>query len=657
MIPGFFAGGAMGGGTPSVPAYFFSSDPMTSPGWEVVSGPSGFYESGADKTYIAWQFVGLAGYKGVHVAAYDHGTNTWSERVTAGNFLLVDDDHGHPALVRDASGYIHCFFGSHNNTQKYSVSNNPDDITSWTARPDISTALTYPKPVLVGSTLYLFVRDSAVAGNLKLAMSTMTPAAGVGTFSALTQLVDFGAGSRVYTTEAHAIGTDIHFCCMYANSADTMRENVYYYVLDTTTGDISNFDGSTTITAGSRPVTLAQSNANFKIFDHGSNDGDVPSLQFDSSGNAHVMFADGLTPTYDLKHMMLSGGSWSSPVTIATIADSAGASGYVASYCLVPGASGKMEAWYNVSGDKIRRVRSAAGTWASAATISVSGTYDFMGGAAIKDAHPDFRAVYSEWSGSALDSGAANLGIFGYGDGGPINTPIDMSAVDPAGWSNVVLLLNTYARNGSTAVIDDSKSSLRVSFSGNTQVSTAQTPFAGQASISMDGTADFINVINNSAYSVAGTSDFSMDLWVRLNETGRVQMYMAKRPASGSTEFSLYQTATNQVGFLMWGAGNVNVLNLTGTTALTTGVWYYVECNRISSVTYLLYGAAGGTALLEASGTQSAAPVTSAQALIIGRDPSNSARDFNGWIYQPRFTRAGRHSSAFTVPTTPAPRR
>lgn len=651
MIPGFFAA-RHDVAPPAAPSAFFASDPMLGTGWQTVSYPSGFYEPVADKTYIAWQFVGLAGYKGIHVAAYDHATSTWGERYTAGNFLLANDDHGHPALVRDADGYIHCFYGSHNNGQKYSVTNNPDDISSWTMYPAISTALTYPKPVLVGSAIYLFARDSTSPSNLKLVLSTMTPTAGVGTFSALTTLIDFGADSRVYTTEPHLIGTDIHFASMHTTAADPARRHIYYMVLDTTTGSVSNYDGSVTVTSGSLPISLATANSSFRIFDHGANDGDVPSLQFDTSGNAHVIFADGTTPTYDLKHMMLSGGVWSSPVTIATLTDLSAPSGYVDTYSLTPGASGKMEAWYNVSGNKTRRVRSAAGTWAAAETIKTKASLDFVESASIKNADPSFRTLFSEHAGSSTDSGAALLNLYGYGDGGPINTPIDMSAVDPAGWSNVVLLLNGYARNGTAAIIDDSKSSIRVTPSGNTQISTAQTPFAGQASIRMDGTGDYITALDNAAYSVSGTSDFSIDFWVRLNETGRLQMWMAKRPASGSTEFSLYMTAANQVGFLMWGAGNALVLNLTGSTAMTTGAWYYVEVSRISSVTRVFLN---GT--LQASGTQSAAPVTSAQPLLIGRDPTNSARDFNGWMADIRFTRAGRNASAYTAPTTPAPRR
>lgn len=650
---GFYAAGAMGSSiTPAVPMPFFISDPMLSTGWETVSFPSGFYNASQDKTYVAWQFVGLGGYKGVRAAAFDHSSGAWSSRHTVGNFLLANDDHGHPAMVRDADGYIHCFYGSHNNPQKYSVTNSPDDVSTWTQRPDVGTALTYPKPVLVGSTIYLFVRNSADSNELKLALSTMTPASGVGTFGALKNLVAFGAITRVYTTETHAIGTDIHFCCMYTSLADTERRGVYYFIYDTTTGAIRNYDGSVSVSSGSQPISKATADSSFRIFDHGVNDGDVPSLQFDSAGNAHVIFAFGTTPTYDLMHMMLSGGSWSSPVSIATLTDISPSSGYVGIYCLVPGAGGRMEAWYNVNGDKVRRVRSSGGTWAPAETIATAGAYDFVQCASVLGADPALRTLFSENLGSVTDASAVPLGLYAYGDSGPANTPIDMTPIDPSGFGNVSMLLNCYGRNGAVSVIDDSKNSVRMALAGNAQISTAQTPFVGGASLRLDGAGDYITALDNAAYSVAGTGDFAMDLWFRMNETGRVQVLFAKRQASaGSSEYTFYITAANQIGFLMWGASNAVAINLTGTTVISTGVWRYAEAGRVSGTTYLFLD--GG---LEASGVQSIAPVTSAQALLIGRDPSNSARDFNGWIAEPRFTRAGRHSSGYSVPTTWHPR-
>ncbi|MUV13600.1 BNR-4 repeat-containing protein [Noviluteimonas gilva] len=648
MLLGMFAPRDLG---PDPPIPFYSSDLMLTPGWEPVSGPGGFYESGANKTYVAWQFVGTNGFKGVHAAAYDHASETWGERYKVGTFSLASDDHGHPALVRDASGYIHCFFGSHSTSQKWSVTNAADNISAWTQQADIGSAYTYPKAVLVGSKIYLFVRDSASGTNQFLAYSSVTPSSGVGSFAAFTSLVNYGANSRVYSANCNAVGTDIHFVCTYTTAADTARQNVYYYVLDTTTGNVRNYDSSTTVTAGSLPVTKAQSDSSFRIYNHGTNDGDAPSMQFDTSGNPHVLFADGVTPNYDLKHIMLSGGSWTSPVTVASVVDISPTSGYVGSHCLVPGPSGTMEVWYNVSGDKMRRVRNAGGVWSTAVMVEAATAQgDFVGGGAIFGAHSNFRTLFSRTANWTTDADAALIDLYGYGDSGTMTDAIPMTAVDPAGWGNVVLMLGCNHRNNAVTTINDSNSCFRSTFVGNAKIDTSQA-LVGSASLRLDGTGDYITFADHADLRTSGTGDVSIDMYVRLNELGRIQAFAGKRTAAGNGGFTFYMNASNQLGFLLFNASTA-VVNIVGSTAMTTGTWYHIEWSRISNVSYLFLNGA-----LQGSATQASTPTDSGQAFTIGRDPFNTARDFNGWMQEIRFTRAGRHSSAFTAPTTAFPRR
>jgi len=647
------AGLSAGAAPPIAPSAFFNSDAMISTGWGQVTYPAAMHVASTNKTYVTWEFVGLSGHKGIHIAGYDHAAGSWGERYTVGNFLLANDDHGVATLVRDADGYIHCYYGSHRTSQKYSVTNAPDDISTWTQRPDFGSTLTYPKPVLVGSKIHLLARESEISTNLKMALYTMTPTAGVGSWSLIGNLVDFGGDSRVYIAEAHAVSTNIHLVCSRADSADTIRRGVYYFVYNTVTGGMTNFDGSFTVAAGSLPVTLAQSNSNFRIYDHGSNDGDIGSFQFDTSGNAHIIFADGITPTYALKHMMLSGGAWSAPETIATLDDIyAPTFGFVSNYAMVPGASGSMEAWYNdSSGNKLRRVRSSGGTWASAETIKTVGAYNLLQSTAVKSANASIRTFFAENTGSTTDTGAANLSMFAYGDGGPVNDAIDMAPLDTAGFSNVVLLLNGRHRNNEASIIDDSKSSIRATFAGNAKITTAQTPFAGGGSLILDGAGDYLSIPNNSAFSAAGNSDFCIDGWIRPNELGRLQAIASKRDLTTADEFAFYLEAANKLRLLMFNV-NTAVINLTGTTAATTGAWSFFELSRVSGVVYLFLNGA-----LEASATQAASPTSNSLALTIGRDSSNTARDLSGCLADFRITRAGRHTSTYSSPATWAPRR
>lgn len=632
------------------PTPFYANDIMTGTGWVSAYWPAAFHHD--SKTYIIWQFVGSADgipvntRKGASIATYDHTAGVWSDRYTAFNFSLTNDNHGVPSMVVDADGYVHCFGGAHSDPLKYSVSTNADDITKWTRQPDISGSTTYPHPVLVGSTIYLFGRDDSDSNQRVLTLRTATPVAGVATFSAAASILDLGADSRVYMTEAYAIGTKIHFTASRADAADTVRKHVYYLIYDTTTGDVSNYDESVTVAAVDLPVDLTTANASFRIFDSGSNDGAMPSFAFDTSGNAHVVFCDGTSSPYPMKHMMLSGGSWTSPETIASVADLAPGLGPVTTFSLVQGASGTMQVWYPSSGNMTRLVRSSAGVWGSEETIVSAGTFNLASNVAVLNAHADLRVVFSENVGSAVDANAERLKLYAYGDSGFIHA-IDAAEVDPF-WESVVFLSAGGARDASTSFIDESPHTFGASFNGNAQVDTAQSKFA-QSSIVFDGSGDYLSVASSDQWSVS-SGDFAFECWVRLNEVGRVQGVFNRR--SGNSEFAFSITNTNILAATLYGAGGP-VVSLSGSTAMTTGQWYHLALCRSGTTTRLFLDG-----VLEASGTQTGAPASNSQVLAIGRDLVNpGTRDLNGWVEEIRITRAARYTSAFTPPSARFPRK
>lgn len=649
---------AFGEGSPALSAQpFYSSDFHHGRGWGLTYWPVAIQHS--NKTYVAWAFNGsinatpVPSRKGIHIAAYDHGTETWSDRYAVGNFFLADDTHGNPALIRDADGYLHCFFGVHLGNLRYSVSTNPDDHTQWTSRPNFSGTVTYPHPVLIGSTIYLFERNDAVSSRRPITLRTATPSAGVATFSAQSTIIDLDPDSRAYMTEAYAVGTDIHFTVSRSNEIDSERKHIYYFVYDTVTGAVENYNGSTSVASGSLPVTLTQANASFRIFNSGSNDGAVASLAFDSSGDAHIIFVDGTSPTYSLKHMMLSGGAWSSPVTLASIVDrspggGAGAGG-VSNYAMVLGPSGTMQAWYT-DGDNIsRRIRSSGGTWLGAQVMATpNSSVGLSSIASVFNAHSDLRVIFGENTALTDDVDVVLIDMYAYGDSGYVYE-VDQTPVDSY-FQNVAFLSAGGAFDGAASLIDDSLDSFIPVFSGNAQADRAESKFS-QASLLFDGSGDFVSVPHSAAWQV-GTGDFTFELWFRLNSTGTQRALLDKRPASGTSEWSMGASSTNHVFFRMWN-GSTTVIDLGGTATLTTGVWYHVAaCRSGSTVRLFLDGA------IEASGTQSGSPTTNTQNLSIGRDLAfPGTRDMDGWIEEIRMTRAARYTAAFTAPAAPFPRR
>lgn len=645
MIPGFFAAGARSGESPPIEASpFFWSDPITSTGWEPVTVPPAIYLPSIDKTVVAWQFVGSEGNKGVHVAAFDHASKSWSRRVTAGTFRLTDDDHGHPSLIRDAEGYIHLFFGSHNTTQRWAVSNAPDDISAWRPMTGIMGGeYTYPKPVLIGSTIWLFLRDRIL--NQSLVVRTMTPSGGAGTWGSAQNLVNFGANTRVYTTEPHVIGGKIHFVCTHTQSGDITRQNVYYFVLDPLTGDLSSFDGATLVPAASLPVTLAQADADFKVFDHGSNNGDVASFQVDSMGRQHLLFADGLTPDYDLKHMMLDGGSWTAPQTVASITDRAPSGGYVDIYALVPGAGGEMQAWYNVGGSKVVRTRSSAGVWGPPETVMESSGPIFVQAGAVFNGSPEFRAVFSENAGSAIDSAAILAKLYAHGDSGGVPGTVDQTQEDPL-WDDTTLLLSLRDGVDAAGLIDDSKDSRPATLLTAPIVSGG--PFPGTHAAQFSSNSHRVEFMNSA--DLAASAAFTVECMLMIDVGGRSQVFITKR-GTGANEYALLVTTSNEAQFIGWGAGNAVAFNVIGTTALQTGVWYHIV-GEIEGATARVYV----EGQLEADGPVSGAIQANGEPFKIGYDPSNASRYLTGKVSQIRVTQAARYGgNGFTPPAGPLP--
>jgi len=103
-----------------------------------------------------------------YVEQYDIATKTWLQPVyigsavndeygdNLGEILKPGDDHDNGALIKDASGVYHAFFGGHNTFWKHSTSN---DLVTWTAQATIGDDVSYPAAHQVGDDLIVFFRQ------------------------------------------------------------------------------------------------------------------------------------------------------------------------------------------------------------------------------------------------------------------------------------------------------------------------------------------------------------------------------------------------------------------------------------------------------------------------------------------------------------------
>lgn len=173
---------------------------------------------------------------------------------------------------------------------------------------------------------------------------------------------------------------------------------------------------------------------------------------------------------------------------------------------------------------------------------------------------------------------------------------------------------------------------------GNTFMDTSQFKF-GSRSVRFDGTGDWITGANVFAF---GSDDFTVEFFVRLNSTAATTVFMDWRgvsPApvlyklSGSAPVKFYDGTADRI---------------TGTTNLTTGVWYHIALTRSS-----------GSTRLYVDGVQEGSTYTDTNVYnsgtnrpLIGGDAGSANLD--GWMEELRIIQGYAVSSlaTFPVPTS-----
>lgn len=421
----------LGQASPPEVADYFAATGANYPNFGSVTYPSSFYDSASQTTWFSWEaYHDSARY--VQVTTYNHATEKWGRVVDVAINPLIDDAHGLPAICMDHQGYVHCFYGPHDGNLLHSVTAYPNDPDEWQFQQTLTGRYTYPHPVLVGSTLYLFTRekDASTSNRWGVRFKTTSLTGGVATFGASQQIVNFGDGgvSRFYSGVHNVVGTKIHFTAKWSDALHTTARHVYHFVYDTTDDSIHNADSSVDTVVASQPITYATANASYRVVDFGTDLGDSPAFCVDSSGNLHIAYVRGTSDPSTLYHTYFNGTSWSSPVAIGSI-DGVGISYYTDSIALVPLAGGVVHLYYinnkqswTWGGDVKRRVYSG-GTWGSETTILAAGVKPLMRCSTVLSAHADARVIFSETSQDELDSSAGGLKVYAYGDSGFLGRP------------------------------------------------------------------------------------------------------------------------------------------------------------------------------------------------------------------------------------------
>lgn len=207
--------------------------------------------------------------------------------------------------------------------------------------------------------------------------------------------------------------------------------------------------------------------------------------------------------------------------------------------------------------------------------------------------------------------------------------------------SNVALLLHG---NGTTIV--DSSLSNRTPTVFNAVISTAQSKFGG-SSLYFDGVGDYVTFPHSTDFSITG--DFTIEVWARPVVNNAVK-YIARKGVGAFNSGFVF--ATNSTGKLYFGAvgpsdesGNLCI----GATTLALNTWQHLAATREGDVLRVFVnGVLDGTVTL-AVGTSN-----NTDALHIGRDASDTARDFSGYLDELRITSGvARYVTTFTPENGP----
>jgi hypothetical protein len=216
------------------------------------------------------------------------------------------------------------------------------------------------------------------------------------------------------------------------------------------------------------------------------------------------------------------------------------------------------------------------------------------------------------------------------------------------------VLLHGDGTDGSTTFTDSGPSGYAFTAYGNAQIDTAQSKFGG-SSMLFDGTGDYVRSDSASDDFSIGTSDFTLDYWVKFTGvTGSPALvsvgdslgdgWYIHCDGTGITQFTLYYSKP----------GHTSIYFPTirpGTIAITTGQWYHHAWVKTGQ-TYRFFE---DGVLRDTSGILGEVDcgIHSSSKFTLGTRPlaTPSGNYFDGWLDEVRFSKSALWTSSFTPPT------
>jgi hypothetical protein len=221
-------------------------------------------------------------------------------------------------------------------------------------------------------------------------------------------------------------------------------------------------------------------------------------------------------------------------------------------------------------------------------------------------------------------------------------------------FNQVSLLLHGDGTNGAqnNTFLDSSANNFTVTRNGNTTQGTVNpfvksppySPSVNGGSLYFDGTADYLTVNTNAAFTY-GLNNFTIECWVYLNTTGTIRYIIDQRNSGTANAVipAIYVSASNVLTYFV-----SNAAQITGTTALVVGTWYHVAVARSASSTKMfLNGVQEGSTYNDVNSYVASRVVVASNAATIGNH-------LTGFISNVRLVNGTAvYTANFTPPTAP----
>lgn len=291
----------------------------------VTHTPDAFYVDSENKTFLVYRGPSAD----PQALYYDHDTGSYSSITEIATNPLADDNaHGNPSLTIDNSGYIHVFYGTHNDFFRYAVSDSPYDTSSWTTA-ELSGVPpgTYPSMAYDSSNdeIYVLYRTSPDDdtsedhGDTYPAHEFATlirSSDGGSTWTDLGPIIDTtghpDAQADAYVSDLTVTGGEVHMNWWVAHGADHngTRDDIFHAYYDPSDSTVYDLAGNS---YGSTLTWDEHSNGVVQAYD-GSNH--VCRSVKDSTGDWHVTGWN--LDTSEQIYVHWDGTSWTSEVVNGT---------------------------------------------------------------------------------------------------------------------------------------------------------------------------------------------------------------------------------------------------------------------------------------------------------------------------------------------------